>query len=374
MKRILIRHTSGTRANQVDEFQAEGFKELLAGRDETSSVRFDPDREDLVSRNHLKIYADPASPGSFFITDLQSRNGTFLNRQRISVPTRIHHGDVVQLGPAGPEFRLELDPPPASAARPTRVINPSEAGALAGALAKPTRAISVPDLSGLSGQRPIGRATVERMLDSTFGKVKKESGKSLWVGIAAVIMIAAVGLATYLYQRSLAAESARQSQEQQLLLLQMAQTVKQQPSDDAAVRAQMDKLSGEMKKIIAQNQTLRQSPAGNAGAQSNGANNEASKDQQNAATDYNSGLAQAEQFYKTNEFEKAYAQCVEIIKLDRSRWEGYYIAGLSAEAQNKPQDAQTAYQYAFSQAPDAAKTTIAQRLNAIKGGSGGQAN
>ena len=52
MQHILVRHTSGTRSNQVDEFQADGFKEILVGRDESSSVRFDPDREDLVSRNH----------------------------------------------------------------------------------------------------------------------------------------------------------------------------------------------------------------------------------------------------------------------------------------------------------------------------------
>ena len=367
MQRILIRHTSGTRSNQVDEFQAKGFKEILVGRDESASVRFDPDKEDLVSRNHLKIYADPSSPNCFLITDLQSRNGTFLNHQRISGPTRIHHGDMVQLGPGGPELRLELDPPPSTVARPTRALSASEAGAYADALARPTRVSNVPDQSA---PRPVGRATVERMLDDTFGRVKKESGKTLWVGVAAVIMIAVVGVGTYLYLRHSAVESAKRAQEQQLLLLQMAQVVKQQPSDDAAVRAQMDKLSSDMKKIIAQDQALRQSVAASAGDQSNGK----AQSQQDSGSDYNSGLAQATQLYKTNDFVGAYAECVRISGLDPSRWEGYYIAGLSAEAQNKLSDAQTAYQYALSQAPEAAKATIGQRITATQGGATAASN
>jgi len=351
----------GVRIHQTDEFLTEGFKEIIAGRDESSSIRFDPDREDLVSRNHLKIYADPASPSGFFITDLQSRNGTFLNSQRISAPTRIQHGDVVQLGPGGPEFRMELDPPPASPGRPTRTLNQSEAGAFGGMLAKPTRVIDIPDLSS---PRPIGRATVERMLDDTFGRVKKESGKTLWVGIAAIVMIAAVGLGTWLYLRHATVETARTSQEQQLLLLQMAQAVKQQPSDDAAVRAQMDKLSGEMKKIIAQNQALSQSAAGAAVSQSNGT----AQVQPDASADFDSGLAEATKLYKANDFEKAYAECVRISDLDPRRWESYYIAGLSADKMNNPQVALAAYQAALSQAPDdKARTNITQMINAIQG-------
>jgi hypothetical protein len=365
MQRILIYHTSGTRSNQVDEFQAEGFREILVGRDESSTVRFDPDREDLVSRNHLKIYADPANANCFLITDLQSRNGSFLNRQRIGAPTRIHHGDLVQLGPGGPEFRMEFDPPPASAARPTRMLSPSEGGAYASSLAKQTRMSGIPDVST---PRPIGRATVERMLDDTFGRVKKESGKTLWVGIAAIIMIAAVGIGTYFYLRNATVESAKRSQEQQLLLLQMAQVVKQQPSDDAAVRSQMDKLSGDMKKIISENQALRQSVASGASASTN----QADQGQQDSSSDYNAGLAKASQLYKANDFEKAYAECVRISQLNPSSWGSYYVAGLSAEAMNQPQVALEAYQSALSLAPDdSTKAQITKMINSMQSVAGG---
>ena len=348
MQRILIRHITGIRANQVDEFSAEGLKEIIAGRDETATVRFDPERDDLVSRQHARVYPDPASKGELLIADLQSRNGTFVNRQRVNGATRIHHGDLVQLGPGGPEFRVEFDPAPPATSRETRLVS-------AGASARPTRVGSAPD--GLS-PRPIGRATVERMLDDTFGKVKRESGKTLWAGIAAVVMIALLGSGAYVYMHYSAAESARRLDAQQTLLLQMAKVVNQQPSDDAAVRARMDKLSGDLKQIAAQNAALRKAAA------ANGADGQANAAGQNSA-DYDASLNQAMQLYKSNQFESAYAECVRISQLDPSRWEAYYIAGLSAEALSNPQDAQQDYQYALAQAPDTAKATITARLNAL---------
>ncbi|MGA3035606.1 MAG: FHA domain-containing protein [Terracidiphilus sp.] len=361
MNRIFIRHTQGTRANQVDEFQSGGFSEILIGRDESSTVRFDADREDLVSRNHARIYADPAGSESFYITDLRSRNGTFLNRQRISAPSRIHHGDVVQLGSGGPEFRLELDPPPAAAARPTRVVSPGESRDLAGTLARTTRIAGTSD----AGQpRPIGRATVERMLDDNFGRVKRESGKTLWAGIAAVILIVVFGGGAYLYMRHAAEESARRLQNQQQLLAQMADVVKREPGDDAAVRAQMDKLTAEMKRIVAQNQASPQS--GSAGAAPSGS-------AADAPASYDAGLGQAEQFYNAGNYKDAYAECVQISEIDPGRWEGYFYAGLSAEGLNRPDDALTAYQYALQDAPDDQKTQITTRINSLQT-SAGQAN
>jgi hypothetical protein len=363
MQRILIRHISGTRANQVDDFNAEGFKEILIGREEGASVRYDGEREDLVSRTHARIYAEPSGSSSLYVSDLQSRNGTFLNRQRINASSRIHHGDVVQFGSGGPELRLELDPPPAAAARPTRALSPGEASAFGGSMARATRVANSPDTST---PRPIGRATVERMLDQTFGKVKRESGKTLWVGIAAVILIALGGAGSFLYMRHSAGENARQLADQQLLLLQMAQVVKQQPTDDAAVRAQMDKLSGDMKRIIAASEALQKSGSG---GQGNGASQGG-----DAATSYDAGLAQAEQLYSSNDYANAYAGCVQISQLDPSRYEGFYIAGLSAEGLNKPDDALTAYQYALADTPpDAIKAKITARLGALQG-SGGHGN
>ena len=119
MPKIVIRHLSGTKANQVEEIPLRGFSEVLIGGEANATIRFDADREDLVSRNHARIVRDPADPNGFLLTDLGSRNGTFINRHRIYGASRLEQGDRVQLGPSGPEFTFAIDPPPA--ARPMRL-------------------------------------------------------------------------------------------------------------------------------------------------------------------------------------------------------------------------------------------------------------
>lgn len=350
--RILVRHTSGARANQIDEFQAEGFREIVTGREEGAGICF-PDREDLISRAHARIYAEPPGSGSYYIADLQSRNGTFLNRQRISAPSRIHHGDVVQLGSGGPEFRWELDPAPAAASRPTRFMGASDA-TLVVTNTRATRVAAAPD----AAPRPLGRATVERMLDETFGRVKRESGKTLWAAIAAVILLLAVGTGAWLYMRHTAAQDAARLQEQRQMLVQMAGVVNEQPKDDAAVRAQMDKLSAELKHIAAQNQGARGGGADSA-AQTSGA--------ASTPSSYDAGLSQVVQYYNAGDYQDAYAECAQVIGMDQSRWEGYYYAGLAAQGMGRSSDALTAYQDALSVAPDDQKAQITQLMNALQG-------
>ena len=109
--RIIVRHRSGSKANQVEEFPLAQYKTLSIGRTATSVVKYDPDRDDLVSREHAKIEQDQNDPARFTIEDLNSRNGTFVNKQRIIGVARIKPGDVIQLGPGGPEFEFDLDPP-----------------------------------------------------------------------------------------------------------------------------------------------------------------------------------------------------------------------------------------------------------------------
>jgi pSer/pThr/pTyr-binding forkhead associated (FHA) protein/cytochrome c556 len=370
MQRLLIRHIAGSRANQMDEFQTEGFREIIAGREEGAGICY-PDREDLVSRAHARIYAEPAGSDSYYIADLESRNGTFLNRQRISAPSQLHHGDLVQLGSSGPEFRWELDPAPASAGRPTRVMGGT--ALLSGAGTRATRIASAPE----AGPRPVGRATVERMLDETFGRVKHESGKTMWVGIAAILVLMLGGAGTWFYMRHTAAQNAARLKEQREMLVQMEGVVNQQPKDEAAVRAQMDKLSAQLKQLASQSQASQQG-SGPAAAQQQG-NAPAAQPQSNATAavqegasaappaSYDAGLSQATHYYITGDYQDTYAECVQIIGMDQGRWEGYYYAGLAAEGMGRPSDALTAYQYALDDAPDNMKAQIAARVTALHG-------
>jgi serine protease Do len=114
MEHIQIRHQSGSMANQTERFSLVGFTEITFGRDDLAQVKYDPNRDDLVSRQHARLSRDKDNPAVFILTDLDSRNGTFVNKKRIKGEVRINHGDRIQFGSGGPEFIFELDPPPVS--------------------------------------------------------------------------------------------------------------------------------------------------------------------------------------------------------------------------------------------------------------------
>jgi serine protease Do len=119
MDRITLRHLTGSRANEVDEFSLDVTAELLMGRDPAASVRFDLEADGLVGRRHARIVRGPGPSGAapvFVLYDLDSRNGTYLNRERVVGYLPLRPGDLVQLGAGGPELRFEVvslaSPPP----------------------------------------------------------------------------------------------------------------------------------------------------------------------------------------------------------------------------------------------------------------------
>ena len=71
MERIVLRHLNGSKANQVEEFPLAHFKELVVGRDPSATVKYDPDKDDLVGRQHTRIAQDPNDPTQFAITDFE---------------------------------------------------------------------------------------------------------------------------------------------------------------------------------------------------------------------------------------------------------------------------------------------------------------
>jgi len=176
MERIVLRHLSGSKANQVEEFPLSHFKELVAGRDPSATVKYDPDRDDLVGRQHAKIAQDPADPTQFTLTDLNSRNGTYLNKQRIVGTARLAPGDVVQFGAGGPEFQFDLEPRPNNSLRPTRTAVDGSIPAPGGAPATRVPGSGAP-FSGIpvtaAPHGQVGKATVERMIAQTKSDSRK---------------------------------------------------------------------------------------------------------------------------------------------------------------------------------------------------------
>jgi len=107
-QRIVIRHTTGSKASTVEEFPVTAGSELLFGRGASCDIRFDEDREEFVSRRHMKLVVRDASGPEFTLVDLASRNGTFVNQCRVTGPALVQPGDVVQLGAGGPEFQFDV--------------------------------------------------------------------------------------------------------------------------------------------------------------------------------------------------------------------------------------------------------------------------
>lgn len=74
-------------------------EQLQVGRAEACHVRID-DR--YSSQFHARLYP---KNGAWYVEDLGSTNGTYLNRQRVQGPAELHAGDVIRIGKTTLELR-----------------------------------------------------------------------------------------------------------------------------------------------------------------------------------------------------------------------------------------------------------------------------
>lgn len=196
MERVILRHLKGSKASQLEEFPLQQFAELTIGRDPNSNIRFDPEKDDLVGRQHARISRDASDPYRFKLADLNSRNGTFLNKLRIVGEMPLQPGDVIQLGAGGPEIQFDIDPLPAQYVKATRlggVVGAAASGIKETTVGTPIGSAPMGIVQG-SGSAPnantIGKATVERMITDT----RTQSRRNLLVGAAiAVVLLAGAG-------------------------------------------------------------------------------------------------------------------------------------------------------------------------------------
>ena len=109
MVRMIFRHISGTRATQVDIVTIGAHRELILGRASSAAIRFDSRGDHQVGRQHARIAWNLEEHPLFQLADLASRNGTYVNGQRIEQPVFLGLGDVVRLGATGPEIAVTWD-------------------------------------------------------------------------------------------------------------------------------------------------------------------------------------------------------------------------------------------------------------------------
>lgn len=185
IEKYVIRHTAGSKSNQVEEFDFS--KSVLSiGRAAGSDIQFDPERDSIVSREHGKIEKTSADPLKFTITDNNSRNGIYVNKNKVNGSVQLELGDQVQLGTNGPVFTFDIHPRPQDMMAATRVVEvPSSI--------KPT---TITDINtGVSAvaepvKTGLGKQTVERML---VNERKKSTNKMALILGALVIVLGALG-------------------------------------------------------------------------------------------------------------------------------------------------------------------------------------
>ncbi|GIX44099.1 MAG: FHA domain-containing protein [Candidatus Hydrogenedentota bacterium] len=115
-KRCHFVFLTGPRAGEAQNFDA---ARITIGRASTCDVQFDPYRDLSVASHHAEILLDD---GVFYVFDLGTRTGTYVNGERIAEKHSLRHEDYLQFGKDGPEviFRLgwapegkqEIPPPP----------------------------------------------------------------------------------------------------------------------------------------------------------------------------------------------------------------------------------------------------------------------
>jgi hypothetical protein len=85
------------RGEKVDSMRLDGT--LQVGRAEACQVRLS---DTYASSFHARIYS---RDGSWYVEDLGSTNGTYLNQRRITSPAELRAGDRVRIGKTTLDFR-----------------------------------------------------------------------------------------------------------------------------------------------------------------------------------------------------------------------------------------------------------------------------
>jgi S1-C subfamily serine protease len=186
--KITLRYRSGSKAGTSSEFPANHSRTISIGRDTDCEVAYDQDRDGLVSRHHSKIRVEPGDPPACFISDMGSRNGTFVNCQRVNGEVKLNPGDTIQFGAGGPEMEFDVFPRPV---KPTRLAAevPETAAVREPA---PTREAVTADGARRPERAPVGKETVER----TIAAGQKKSPTTLLVAAGALVgvLVLAAGL------------------------------------------------------------------------------------------------------------------------------------------------------------------------------------
>ena len=215
--KIVIRHISGSKANQIEEFTLNGRTELRIGRDPSGDIVYDFATDDVVSRHHAVIGVSQNGRPTFTIQDLNSSNGTFLNGEQIREKAELLPDDALTFGRGGPSFAFDVQPRPpgvgprtriVDVATPaaTRILDADEAATSASLRAATgTSVLVMTQDKGSAGKVGIGKETLLHELEK-----ERSAANRTWLSVFAALVAAAVIGGGVLYWREIRGEQAQQ--------------------------------------------------------------------------------------------------------------------------------------------------------------------
>ena len=159
--RPFLLYRDGDDREQVFSFEP-GSAEALVGREQSSDLRLDWDGQ--VSRLHARFERE--GDDWVVVDDGLSRNGTFVNGERLNGRHRLSDGDSLRFGATTMTFRspqVEAQPPPAVAAEPAAAPAPTPAVELSTSQQRVLEALCAPYRGGGIATPPTDEQIAEEL-------------------------------------------------------------------------------------------------------------------------------------------------------------------------------------------------------------------
>ena len=239
---LYLRHTRGSKQGEVSLY---GPQTVSVGRTDGNDLCFDRNQDGEVSGTHARISREE---DTYYVEDLQSTNGTYVNGQRISTKTALNEGDEIEFAQGGPKVIFSTKAPTDTVAvsvdqnggKPGN--RTKEVGKKKSSGTSPRPAASVPTSASVpkpinpspNGRRRMGAATAEYlvgMLDQASQyNTKKLKNAILCLGILFVFISAGLISSNVLQRKKIntLSEKATEIEEARIALEEERATLRQE--------------------------------------------------------------------------------------------------------------------------------------------------